>query len=106
MLKTEITGDAMVFAKEHNDRTFYSIGLSKKNMQGEWLNGYMNASFKKGVVIPNKTKIEITKAWLDFYINKDKITVPQIFVLEFEMEQPVEEVSGFQALDDDSSCPF
>jgi len=112
MLRSEFTGSVMVFAKEYQERTFYSIGLSKKGMDGNYINGYINASFRKGVVIPNQTKIEITKGWLDFYINKDKHTVPQIFVMEFETEsqeapEPQEEVQGFQQLDDDDcSLPF
>ncbi len=107
MLRSEFTGDVVVFAREHNDRTFYSIGISKKDVNKEWVNGYMGASFRKGVTIPNKTKIEIKKAWLDFYINKDKQTVIGIFIYEFEyQEKPQEAPEGFQALEDDDDCPF
>ena len=68
---------------------------------------YMGASFRKGCNIPNKTKIEIKKAWLDFYINKDKQTVIGIFISEFEyQEKPQEAPEGFQAVEDDDSCPF
>ncbi len=106
MLRSEFTGDVMCFAKEHNDRTFYSIGISKKDINKEWVNGYMGASFRKGVTIPNKTKIEIKKAWLDFYINKDKQTVIGIFISEFEyQEKPQEAPEGFAAVDDDD-IPF
>ena len=104
MLKTEITGNAMIFSKEYQERTFYSMGLSKKKQDGTYENGYINVKFKKDVVVPNKAKITIQKAWLDFYI-KDKITVPQIFVSEFEMEEQIPE--GFAAMDeDDSDIPF
>jgi len=103
MLKTEITGQAMIFSKEYQERTFYSMGLNKKKQDGTYENGYMNVVFRKGVVIPNKTKIVIQKAWLDFYI-KDKITVPQIFISEFEMEEQIPE--GFAAMDETDSLPF
>ena len=98
----------MVFAREHNERTFYSIGISKKDINKEWVNGYMVASFRIGVTIPNKTKIEIKKAWLDFYSNKDKQTVIGICISEFEyQEKPQEAPEGFQALEDsDDSIPF
>ena len=50
MLKTEITGQVMIFAKEYQERTFYSMGLSKKKQDGTYENGYMNVGFRKGVV--------------------------------------------------------
>ena len=37
MLKSEFTGEVMVFAREHNGRVFYNIGLSKKKQDGEYL---------------------------------------------------------------------
>lgn len=110
MLTSNFGGSVIVFAKEHNDMTFYSIGLSKKKMDGTYLNGYINASFRKGVVVPNKTKIEIKKAWLDFYVNRENHTVPQIFISEFDFmedregSKPAEAPEGFAALDDD--IPF
>ena len=99
MLKSSFSGEVMVFAKEYNGRTFYSIGLSKKLQDGTYENGYMDVVFKKGVEVPNKTKINITEGWLTFY-NKDKRTVQQIFISKFETE------SGFIPMDDSEPCPF
>jgi len=101
MLKSDFTGEVMIFSKEYQERTFYTMGLSKKKQDGTYENGYINVKFKKDVVVPNKAKITIQKAWLDFYL-KDKITVPQIFVSEFEIEE--QEPSGFTELEDES--PF
>lgn len=108
MIKSEFTGEAMIFAKEHNGRMFYSTGLSKKKPDGEYENGYIDVQFKKGVEVDNKTKIEIGKAWLTFYINKDKRTVPQIFISEFTVigTDGYKAPEGFQAIDDDSDIPF
>jgi len=113
MLKSEFKGDVMVFAKEYNGRTLYSISISKKKQDGTWLNGYKGVSFRKDVVVPNKTKINIIKAWEDFYINKDNQTVIGMFISEFEFQEepkPVENISpnGFQMLEDDDpdSLPF
>ena len=104
MLKSDFTGNVMIFAKEYQERTFYSMGLSKKKQDGTYENGYINVKFKKDVVVPNKAKITIQKAWLDFYL-KDKITVPQIFISEFEMEEQIPE--GFATMDEtDSDIPF
>ena len=106
MLRSEFSGEVMVFSREHNGRTFYTIGLSKKKQDGEYLNGYLPASFKKGVELPNKTKIEIKKAWLDFYVNKENHTIPGIFIAEFETEHKEPEVpEGFAQLDDED-IPF
>ena len=56
-----------VFANERDGAngkfTSYSIGVSSKNQDGEWVNGYINCRFKKGVTVPNKSKIEIKKAF-------------------------------------------
>lgn len=79
--------EEMVFKNEYNGKTFYSIGVSKKNQDGKYENGYINVRFKKDVELDNQTKIKIKKAWIDFYC-KDRKTFPYIFVSEFD---PVEE---------------
>ena len=85
-IKMEIVSnkEEMIFKNEYNDKPYYTIGLSKKDKDGNYINGYMNVSFKKGVELENKTKIRIKSAWLDFY-KKDIKTIPIIFVNEFEI---------------------
>lgn len=73
----------MIFKREYDGKTFYSVGLSRKDRDGNYINGYMSCRFKNGVEVPDKTKIYIKSAWLDFYL-KDKTTVPYIFINEFE----------------------
>lgn len=75
---------ATIFKRENNYGTFYSLGLSKKNMDGEYVNGYMPCKFKKGVTLDNQTRIYIKNAWLDFYL-KNKITNTYIFISDFEL---------------------
>lgn len=75
----------MIFKNEYQGNVFYSLGLSKKNQDGSYTNGYMSCQFKKGVTIEDKTKINIKKAWLSFYL-KDKETKPYIFIAEYELE--------------------
>lgn len=84
MLKTNVTGETMVFAKDYNDRRLYSTTLGKKNQDGTWDNGYINLQFKKDVKLLNKTKIDIKNGWLTFYKSKDGKSVFYIFVNEFE----------------------
>jgi hypothetical protein len=76
----------MIFKNKVQDRILYSIGLSKKNIDGSYINGFISCRFKKDIVLEkDKTLINIKKAWLDFYINKDKKTIPYIFINEFDI---------------------
>ena len=54
----------MIFKNEYGK---YSIGLSKKNQNGEWENTTFPVRFKNGVELENKTKIKIQDYWFDFY---------------------------------------
>lgn len=60
-----ITNDKelMVFKNEYGR---YSIGLSKKKMDGSYENNYFPIRFKKDVVLENQTKIKINNAFLTF----------------------------------------
>ena len=82
----------MIFRSEKDGKVFYSIGLSKKKQDGSYENGYMSVHFKKDIDLADKTRISIKQAWIDFY-KKDKITMPYIFINEFEKEEtePVKE---------------
>lgn len=74
----------MVFVKEIEGRKLYSIGLSKKNKNGSYENGYMSVKFQRDVVINNKTRIKVKEAWLSFNTNENK-TFPFIFINDFEV---------------------
>ena len=111
--------EEMIFKNEYNDKPFYTIGLSKKDKNGNYINGYMNVNFKKGVELENKTKIKIKNAWLDFY-KSDVKTIPVIFISDFEIisdnkKDPFEEFgnsiksdfdSGEQIQITDADLPF
>lgn len=72
-----------VFRNDYNQYTFYKLGISKRDATGKWINGYIRCKFKKDVVLENKTRIYLKKAWLSFDL-KEKETIPFIFVSEFE----------------------
>ena len=74
----------MVFCKVFDDRKLYSIGLSKKNKDGSYDNGFMSVRFKKGVEITNKTRIKIKDAFLSFNVSDNK-TFPYIFINDYEI---------------------
>ena len=93
----------MIFASEFNGKRYYKAGLSKKDVNGEYINGYKDVWFKNDVFVHNQTKINIKKAWLDFYV-KDKKTIDYIFISEFEIvedkKEELEEINEMQDLDD------
>ena len=72
-----------VFRNDYNQYTFYKLGISKRDATGKWINGYIRCKFKKNVVVENKTRIYLKKAWLSFDL-KEKETIPFVFVSEFE----------------------
>ena len=89
-----ITNDrpVMIFRREYQDKVFYNVGLSKKNKDGSYTNGYMSVQFKNDVSLNDKTKIKIKNAWLTFYL-KDSETKPYIFINDFEV---VDEVNNLK----------
>lgn len=76
--------ERMIFRNEYNGKALYSIGISHKKQDNTYENGSINCRFPKDVDIPNKTRIKIHSAWLDFYI-KDKVTHPYIFINKYEI---------------------
>ena len=80
-----------IFRNDTQYGTFYKVGLSKKDVNGNYINGYKDVRFKKEVELADKTKIYIKKAWLDFYV-KEKRTIDYIFISEFEtLDNKIEE---------------
>lgn len=76
----------MIFRKDWEDgKTTYQIGLSNKKQDGNYENGYMLVRFKKGTELPNQTKIKIKGGWISFYKDKDKHTIPYIFINDFDL---------------------
>ena len=89
-----------IFKNVNDYGTFYKVGLSKKDVEGKYINGYKDIRFKKGVELEDKTKIYIKKAWLDFYI-KDKKTIDYIFCSEFEkIEETIENARTLNNMSD------
>ena len=84
-----------IYKSEFEGNVFYSVGRTKKDQNGNYINGYMPCKFKKGVNVEHKSKIYIKNAWLTFYLKevekdgkKSNVTVQYIFVNDFE---PIEE---------------
>lgn len=107
MLNSNFSGEVMIFK---NDKGFYSTTLSKKNQDGSYANAYVAVSFKKGVDIPNKTKINIKNGFLTFdqYQKEGKtITNLKIFVTEYEGAGATQTKMTSKTQDEsDSDLPF
>lgn len=84
--------DETIFRRDFDGKALYSIGISKKNQDGSYDNGYIPVRFKKDVELDNKTKIRINTAWLDFYLTKDNKTSPYIFICDFDKVEEKKDV--------------
>ena len=104
----------IIFVKDFEGKEVYSIGLSKKDIAGNYINGYMTCRFRKGEHIPNKSNIIIKEGWLDFSVSNKK-TYPYIFINEYEIvnenqteetKKDVYEEMGKEIEIDESELPF
>lgn len=97
-----------VFANEkegpNGKYTLYSVGVSSKNQNNEWVNGYINVRFKKGVSVPNKTKIKINNAFYTATKSGDK-TYTSLMITDFEDLDGKEEWVNVDNIPDDE-LPF
>lgn len=66
--------------------TFYKLCVSKKNKKdNSVITGELNCRFGYGVIISNLQKIKLKDTILDFYNNKNNITIPYLFIKDFEL---------------------
>lgn len=72
-----------IFENEYEGKKYYKMGLTKKDLDGNYINGTIDCRFRKNVEVDASKKIYIKDAWLDFYV-KDKKTKPYVFVNKFE----------------------
>ena len=98
----------MVFANEkegaNGKYTLYSIGVSSKDQNNQWVSGFISVRFKKGVSVPNKTKIKINNAFYTVSKSGDK-TYVSLMITDFVS---LDNGEGFVDMShiDDSELPF
>ena len=73
-----------VYRKDFDNGTRYSMQISKKDMQGNYQNTFIELKFKKDVVIDNETFID-GKGWLSFYFDKNNKPVYYAFINEYKI---------------------
>lgn len=74
----------MVFRKDTEYGTNYSIGLSRKDKDEKYINAYIPVRFKSDVTLEDKTKIYIRNAFLTFYLKQDGKPVFYIMIMKYE----------------------
>lgn len=96
-MSLRITGENYVWKNEKGN---YSMSVSNKQMDGSWINASIPVQFKKGVELENKTKINITDAFLTFWKGQDGKANFKIMVLEFsQVGDAKEENTNFSSDD-------
>lgn len=94
--------DDLIFRRDYNGKPKYALSISKKDTNGNYVNGYINVHFRKNVELKNKTKIRVSDGWLDFYKDNDK-TIPTLFINEFKIvkegeDEVVKEVDPYKEM--------
>ena len=91
--------------------TLYSVGVSSKNMDGNWVSGYLPCRFKKGVSVANKTKIKINSAFFVCSKSGDK-TYVSLMITNFDVleqgESAADQTDEFLKIDEsvNDEVPF
>jgi hypothetical protein len=93
----KITGETMIFKNDIG----YSTSISNKKEDGTYENMSISVNFRKGVEIPNKTKINITDGFLSFYKTKNDEKRLKLVVMDFETNE-----IPFTETDEDLDLPF
>lgn len=89
-LKTVTDGKAVTVVRKDGTSqsgkayTMYSLMYSFKNSNEEWKNVFVDAQFRKGTDLANKSKINITSAFMTGSEYNGN-TKPKIFVLDYEV---------------------
>ncbi len=66
--------------------TRYKLKVQKKDRkENKTIYGEINCRFKFGVTLNNSQKIKLKEAKLDFYNNKKNVSIPYIFINDFEL---------------------
>ncbi len=78
-----------IYEKEINGVKYYRLQMSKKMQDGSYQNGYIDVKFAKCEPPKNRDRIYLKKAWISFYLSKDKHTIPYVVCTEYETTEQV-----------------
>lgn len=100
-LVSDDKGPVTIFRKEGNNGFVrYSAGISSKDKNGDWVNGYLDLNFKKGVELGNKAKINIKNSF-PCVREYNGTKYYSYFVMDFEV---VEEGEAINKPDENGFC--
>lgn len=95
--------EVMIFK---NDKDFYTIGLSRKDRNGQYFNGYFPCQFKKGVSLESRTKIKLKNAFISFYL-KDNETKTYLMILDYSLIDNKEDYLQMKnEMEENNDMPF
>lgn len=80
--------------------TTYTLGISSKDKDGNWVNGFMDCQFKKGVELNNKAKIEINNSFFTVSEYNGK-KYNKLFIMDFTITDQGEVPAKAPTVDDD-----
>ena len=91
---TDDRGPVTVFRQDKtssagNPYQQYSLGVSSKDKDGNWINGFINCQFKKDVEVANKAKIKINNAFYNV-TESNGTKYYKVFIMDFEVVEPGE----------------
>ena len=78
-----------IYEKEINGTKFYRLQMSKKMQDGSYQNGYIDVKFAKCEPPKNRDRIYLKRAWISFWLSKDKHTIPYVVCMEYETAEQV-----------------
>lgn len=78
-----------IYEKEINGVKYYRLQMSKKVQDGSYQNGYIDVKFAKCDPPKNRDRIYLKRAWISFYLSKDKHTIPYVVCTEYETTEQV-----------------
>lgn len=89
-----------------NDSGYYSVGLSRKDRNNQYIYGYFPCQFKKGVELEkNSTRIKVKNAFISFYL-KDEKTMPYLMIVDFEEAPKRENYAKLKGEEIEENMPF
>lgn len=106
MLKTNLSGETMVFRNEKNGNVRYSTSIGRKLQDGSYENAFIPLKFRKGTEIAHKELITITQGFLSFWTRNDEYHTPvwELVVLDFNQEAKDKMLAGFEGMEE--NLPF
>lgn len=90
-----------------NEKDYYSIGLSRKDRNNQYIYGYFPCQFKKGESVENKTRIKLKNAFISFYLKEDR-TTPYIMICDYSIAEKKEDYAKLKGdvEIEESNLPF